>query len=153
MRLVISKVEFDKKKWEIEKGVTVARASRTKNDRIDELKRTFVVLDPKIKNEDHKWDTYSTKNFSNDPDKLKEEQNSFKYYFCGYLQYYDQVVRGGFVDHSLYLDWDSESGKVVVYIDPMPVKKVLEPEFSLSGTTTTVGSSDPVPPKAPPPPY
>ena len=153
MKLVISKGEFDKRKWEIEHGVKVSAGSSTTTERLDDLDKTFEVLDPKIKNKDNRWDTYSTKNFSKDPAKREVQMNEFIYYFCGYLQYYDQVVRGGFIDHSLYLDWDSKPGHVVVYIDPMPVRKVLEPEFSLSGTTTTAGSSDPVSPKPPPPPY
>ena len=103
------------------------------------------------------------------------KKEAFEAYCMGYLQFYEEHVRGGFKEYNIYFDWDEDGRHVRVYLDPPPKKKprpnfkdVPEKVFgqttgkgAISGATqnspapppaSTATVSDPPPPKQPPPP-
>lgn len=150
MKLAISQEEFYKKRNEKEKELkkspnklTASYKDLTEFD--NELNKCYKAY-PKledIEKEENLWDTYDAKNFD------AKQKESFKFYFCGYLQYYDEITRNNCIDHTLHFKWDEKKGQVHVYICPRPRKVHENPE-----TCPPAGhSSDPIPPKAPPPPY
>jgi len=149
MRLVIPKKDFDEK---LHEDSHTESASENGNGVQNYVKGAYAAENSHIKKPENRWQSYSTANFSKKKDEFEREKDSFIHYFCGYLEYYDQVVRSGFINHSIYFDWDSEKDKVTVYIDPKPVTKVEQPELTLTATAPS-GGSDPIPPKTPPPPY
>jgi hypothetical protein len=87
------------------------------------------------------WDVYSAAPYSS-----QDKRNELEFYLCGWLQYYDEIIRSYGVDHKIHFEWSDT--EVVVYIFPAPGRTPLSP---LTGPPST--TSDPKSPTAPPPPY
>lgn len=152
MKLVISDEEYANKVAKLKKTSATkgSAAEIMSNSAIEQLNNTYIPYYPGIDDPENKWGAYEAKGLS------KAEKASFVYYFCGYLQYYDYVVRGNFINHALYFHWNDKEGEVVVYIDPKPVREIIKPSIGEAALTAQQGSgvsSDPVAPKSPPPPY
>lgn len=91
------------------------------------------------------WDRYSPAAFhvKSFKDFTIQQKTSFEFYLCGWLQYYDQVVRNNRIDHTIHFKWTDQ--EVFIYIYPPPAKKMIT---GLPANRT----SDPQSPKIPPPP-
>ncbi len=98
-------------------------------------------LEKQLEVSENEWGTYEAYNFND------QQKNEFEFYFCGWLQYYDEISRNGGIDHTLYFKWSNTD--VVVYISPAPGNS-LNPITAPPATSST---SDPKAPSAPPPPY
>jgi hypothetical protein len=152
MKLAITEADFNKKRNKQEKILSSGRPSkkgasymRLLNDFTNELKKCYKPYKSlkEIEKEENLWDTYPVQDFS------PAKKESFTFYFCGWLQYYDEIVRNNAIDHTLHFKWDKGKGEVEVYICPRPRKVHEDPETCPPASN----SSDPIPPKAPPPPY
>jgi hypothetical protein len=125
----------------------------------------------KIKHEDNVW-------FEKDFVSLDASQKIVvESYYCGYLDYYDQEVRSGLVDHDIHFEWSLRDGGsyLKVYIWPAPVRRAtVKSEAALRGpfsikkfeglvggeaivpkdssfpSPPTGGTTDPPDPKSPP---
>jgi len=122
---------------------------RGKDPKDPAIKKAYKVfkdqqeLKKQLENDENEWNTYEADNFND------QQKKEFEFYFCGWLQYYDEISRNGGIDHTLYFKWSSYD--VVVYISPAPgnsLKPITGPPAA--GSTLT---SDPKSPSAPPPPY
>ena len=90
-------------------------------------------------------------------------------YYCGFLDYYDEHVRGGLVEHDIHFDWSVKDGKsyLKVYLWPAPVREKpdslirskvdelkavesAEPQGSSLAPPPDSATSDPPPPPNPP---
>jgi hypothetical protein len=87
----------------------------------------------------NEWGVYEAYDFKD------EQKNELEFYFCGWLQYYDEISRNNGIDHKIHFEWSDHD--VVVYIYPAPGSS-LNPITAPPATT-----SDPKSPTAPPPPY
>jgi hypothetical protein len=112
----------------------INKAYKVYNDD-DELKKQLV--DP-----NNQWAVYPNQYYS------PEQKNEVEFYLCGWLQYYDEIIRGNSVDHYIHFQWSDKN--VEVYTYPAPDRTPLSPKKVGTPPSTT---SDPKSPTAPPPPY
>jgi hypothetical protein len=110
--------------------------------------------------EDNRWDGPLT--FGFDRNFLKCQKLAVEYYYCGFLQYYDYIVRSDMMDHVVYFKWvDKEeenrvSSQLTIYIWPAPIRKKIsavtpeEPKGNKEGSTTVPDKAQ-LSPLAPPP--
>ncbi len=159
MKRAISKDEWDekienRKKQFYEKSVHLSQEDSAKagkndfNEYEDKLKRCYRRyhdLEKEIEKPENVWEVYEAEDFD------RKQIESFEYFFCGYIQYYDYVNRNGCIDHVLHFNWKKVPGKVVVYICPKPLR-AYDPDECPSPSGFSSGS-DPTAPKPPPPPY
>jgi hypothetical protein len=148
MKLAVSHEEWkklaDEKKERLMSGTSTGLSEQDSDKLVtNELSKRYKQVNlSELEEDKYIWDTYPIEVEYNDA-----EKTSFKFFFCGYLQYYDQITRNGAIDHVLHFKW--EKNLVTVYICPRPRRIDECPETCPPATL----SSDPVPPKAPPPPY
>jgi len=157
MRPVITEEEFNERLKVKEKEVGSLESFQkgvSPNDDLEEYKRElrhrFMVCNEEqiksIEKEENVWEVYDgIDNLS------KDRKDEIVFFFRGYLQYYDQVTRNNAINHLLHFRFEEKKGRVIVYICPKPARVYNKPETCPPGTASF--SSDPVPPKAPPPPY
>jgi hypothetical protein len=62
-------------------------------------------------------------------DIVKCQKSAIEYYYCGFLQYYDTIVRSNMTEHFVYFKWVDEkpigtkvSSDLTIYIYPPPIK-------------------------------
>lgn len=102
-----------------------------------------VKTPPDNKHPNFEWTKYTYDELLDNNNPVQRQK--FQSYCCGWLRYYDDIVRNGAVDHTIYFDWQGD--QVVVYICPPPGSSK-KAESCPPGDST----SDPQPPTAPPPP-
>jgi hypothetical protein len=158
MKPVITEKELDEKikqkEDELASGDSLKKGPST-NNLLDEYKKELhqcyaVFSSEHIKNniekEENVWEVYE--GIENLNQKRKDE---IDFFFRGYLAYYDEITRNNSINHLLHFKWDEIRGRAIVFICPKPARVFSNPETCPPATAGF--SSDPVPPKAPPPPY
>jgi len=120
--------------------------SRGKDPKDDDVKKAYKVYNndaerrKELVKAENTWDVYPAPNFK------PEQRYELEFYLCGWLQYYDEIIRSNGVDHAIYFEWSSQN--VVVYLYPAPGRTPLSPPYGPPSQT-----SDPKSPTPPPPPY
>jgi hypothetical protein len=155
MKLLISKRELSDKK---KKATRVAPGSKaqpkmSKKQFNDFAKKAFNPRFKEIqdianffrKRPENRWGIYKGVVSANG-ETQDNEKTQFECYCCGWLQYYDEIVRKECTDHSIWFDWNGTG--CTIYLDPRP-RNLKDAKSSLPGSF----SSDPTNPTAPPPPY
>ena len=98
-----------------------------------------------VKKPANRWGTYKGV-ISVDKTTQADERTQFECYCCGWLQYYDEIVRKESTDHTIWFDWNGSNCSIYLYPRPRTAK---DAKNSLPAGRTT----DPTNPTAPPPPY
>jgi hypothetical protein len=74
--------------------------------------------DPKIGNNEyfHYWHTRAPVPDEYFGSAYFEKRTAYETYVGGWVQFFDEQVRGGDTDHAVYFDWDRGRGSVIIYI-------------------------------------
>jgi hypothetical protein len=102
----------------------------------DELKKT-------LENDDNLWAVHTLANSFG-----KVQRQRYEDFCCGFLAFYDEIVRGGLTDHTIYFVWCEKGTEIKMYLYPPPKKRDIEINIIPPGAAT----SDPPKPPPPPPP-
>ena len=172
MRLVVEDPKIGTPKQKFKKAVKIRLIKEPlifDNDKLDKLKseiRTKAIhfVTPNQSSTEAGWGEWKTYKLSEGAIKDKAQKISYECYCCGFLSYYDDIVRNGMVNHQIYFKW-SGFEKVVVYINPAPKrakqiskkksghkKLQMESMNSIGDNEVTAHGIDPQPPPTPPPP-
>src|SRR4051812_35055161 len=117
---------------------------RGKHSDDPEVKKAYKVykndyeLRKELVDDENQWADFPAPGFS------QGQRNELEFYFCGWLQYYDEIIRSNGIDHKIHFEWNDL--KVVVYLYPAPGRTPLSP---LTGPPSA--TSDPKSPTPPPP--
>ena len=102
-----------------------------------------IELKKELVDDDHLWIMHNLNNSFG-----KVQRQRYEDFCCGFLAFYDTVVRGGLTDHTLYFIWGEKGADIKMYINPAPRKG----SFSIDIVPPGMATSDPPAPPPPPPP-
>lgn len=148
MKRAITADDLDKKRKEAiktHKGLTTKGFDNTTGKAFNPNFKTLQDIKDLLQKPENRWGNYMGV-VTTDKKRQKDERTQFECYFCGWLEYYDEIVRNRCADHTIWFDWEGTNCTVYLYPRPRRRKdaKSSLPEASLG---------DPTNPKVPPPPY